>query len=70
MCNLYRMTNSVDEVARLFGGTATGARPFQVATANAQGQPATIAYAGSTDRARVLVGPGHTAATKYVGSAL
>jgi flagellar hook-associated protein 3 FlgL len=52
----------------LFGGTATSTPPFRVGTVDAQGRPATFAYDGSADRARVLVGPGETVDTKYVGS--
>jgi flagellar hook-associated protein 3 FlgL len=54
----------------LFGGTATDTPPFRVATTNAQGKPATIAYDGSADRGRALIGAGQTVDTKYVGSAV
>lgn len=52
----------------LFGGTATGAPPFQVAATDAAGRPAAISYAGSADRARALIGPGQTVDTRYAGN--
>ncbi len=52
----------------IFSGTATGTPPFRASALDAQGHPTAIAYDGSADRARVLIGPGQTADTKYVGS--
>lgn len=51
----------------LFGGTATGTPPFQVAATDAAGRPTAISYAGSADRARALIGPGQTVDTRYAG---
>lgn len=51
----------------LYAGTAIGTTPFRVATTDAQGRPATIAYDGSADRARALTGPAQTADTRYTG---
>lgn len=52
----------------LFGGTATGAPPFRVATFDANGKPATIAYDGAAERARTVIGPGQTVDTRYAGT--
>jgi flagellar hook-associated protein 3 FlgL len=65
---LMKAANTQVEGKHLFGGTATNAPPFEVTGTDATGRPTAISYVGATDRARVLVGPGQTADTKYVGS--
>jgi flagellar hook-associated protein 3 FlgL len=65
-----RDANSQPDGKAIYAGTATNSVPFSVATTDAQGRPATIAYNGATDRARALTGPGQTVDTRYVGSAV
>jgi len=60
--------NSQIDGKYLFSGTASDTPPFRVAATDVSGRPATIAYDGSNDRARVLIGPGQTVDTKYAGS--
>jgi flagellar hook-associated protein 3 FlgL len=62
--------NSQVEGKSLFGGTATGTTPFRVATTDANGRPATIAYDGAAERGRVLIGPGETMDARYAGDAV
>src|SRR5581483_616654 len=62
--------NSQQDGKYLFSGTAIDTPPFTVATTTANGQPATIAYDGSPDRSRVLIGPGQTVEARYSGSAV
>jgi flagellin-like hook-associated protein FlgL len=63
-----KAANSQPDGKTIFGGTAITTAPFSVATTDAQGRPATIAYNGATDRTRTLTGPGQTVDTRYVGS--
>lgn len=65
-----RASNTSVDGSSLFGGTATGNPPFRVATLDAQGRPATIAYDGAAERGRVLVGPNQTSDTRYAGDAV
>jgi flagellin-like hook-associated protein FlgL len=65
-----RDANAQPDGKSIFGGTATNTPPFSVATTDAQGRPATIAYNGATQRTRVLTGPGQTVDTRYVGSSV
>jgi flagellar hook-associated protein 3 FlgL len=51
----------------LFGGTQTGTAPFRVASTDSAGRPAAVAYDGSADRTRAVIGPGQTADTRYSG---
>ncbi len=60
--------NSRPDGKTLFAGTAFATPPFRVATTDASGRPATIAYDGSTDRTRTITGRGTTVDTRYVGS--
>lgn len=52
----------------LFGGTATDTPPFATTGTGPNGGPGAVVYQGSADRARVLIGPGQTTDTRYVGS--
>ena len=66
--NLLNSANRQQDGRYLFGGTATDAPPFQVATTNPDGRPAAIGYGGSSDRARAVVSKSQTVDTQYVGS--
>lgn len=48
----------------LFGGTASGAPPFQLTAAAGT---TTVTYQGTAERARVLIGPGQTVENRYAG---
>lgn len=65
---VVRAGNTQADGKYLFGGTATDAPPFAPTTVDAQGRPAAIAYAGATENARTLIGPGQTVDTRYDGS--
>src|SRR5439155_5280758 len=52
----------------LFGGTASGKPPFSIASTDSQGQPQSVVYVGSQDRALVNVSQQQTAAILYPGS--
>lgn len=60
--------NSRPDGNTLFSGTAQDTAPFSVTATDAAGRPTTIAYEGSTDRARTVTGRGTTVDTRYVGS--
>jgi flagellar hook-associated protein 3 FlgL len=65
---VLQAANSRPDGSALFAGTATATAPFRVATRDAQGRPATIAYDGATEAARVVTGRGTTVDTRLVGS--
>ncbi|MFM8273947.1 MAG: hypothetical protein ACKODX_16670 [Gemmata sp.] len=65
---VLRASNSQPDGQSIFGGTATATQPFQVATTDAQGRPATISYLGATERTRALTGPNQTVDTRFTGS--
>jgi flagellar hook-associated protein 3 FlgL len=62
-----RAANTDADGLRLFGGTAAGTAPFRAVT-DAQGNVTSVAYDGTADRSRVLIGPGQTIDTRYAGS--
>lgn len=62
-----RAANARQDDKYLFAGTATTTPPFRVDTTDSAGRPATIAYDGSAERSRVLVGPGETIEVRYAG---
>ncbi|MBA4065284.1 MAG: flagellar hook-associated protein 3 [Isosphaera sp.] len=64
-----RAANVEVDGQRLFGGTAAGTTPFRAVT-DAQGNVTGVAYDGTADRSRVLIGPGQTVDTRYAGSAV
>jgi flagellar hook-associated protein 3 FlgL len=65
---LVSAANSTSGGTYLFGGTATTAPPFQVTATDAQGDPNSVSYVGSTAPGRELIGAGQTVDTRYVGS--
>lgn len=65
---VLRSANSQPDGKSLFAGTAITTQPFRVATTDASGRPATIAYDGAAERARVTTGPNQTTDTRYDGS--
>lgn len=65
-----RAGNTRQDGKYLFAGTATSTPPFRVATTDPSGRPATIAYDGSADRSRVLVGHGETIEVRYPGDGI
>lgn len=62
-----KSANSTPDGKTIFGGTASDTAPFSVATTDANGRPATIAYDGAAQRARTLTGPNQTIDTRYTG---
>lgn len=52
----------------LFGGTATTTQPFAVTATDASGRPTAIAYQGSDERSKGVVGQGQTVDTIYAGN--
>jgi flagellar hook-associated protein 3 FlgL len=65
-----RSANGRPDGKTVFAGTALDTPPFRVATVDAQGRPATIAYDGATERARTVTAPGQTIDTRYTGDAV
>ncbi len=63
-----RGVNTRPDGNTIFGGTAINTLPFRVATTDANGRPATIAYDGAAERSRILIGPDQTVTSRYVGS--
>jgi flagellar hook-associated protein 3 FlgL len=52
----------------LFGGTASSAPPFEVATRNTRGEIASVNYLGTDERGQGLIGPDQTVDTQYAGN--
>lgn len=65
---VLKASNSQPDGKSVFGGTSTAAQPFRVATTDAQGRPATIAYDGASERTRALTGPNQTVDTRFTGA--
>lgn len=65
---VLKAANSQPDGKSVFGGTAIASQPFRVATTDAQGRPATIAYDGAAERTRSLTGPNQTVDTRFTGS--
>jgi flagellar hook-associated protein 3 FlgL len=63
-----QIANSQPDGKAVFGGTAIDSPPFRVATLDANGRPATIAYDGAAERTRSLIGVGQTVDTRYAGN--
>jgi len=63
-----KAANSQPDGKSVFGGTAIATPPFRVATTDAQGRPATIAYDGAAERTRALTGPNQTVDTRFTGA--
>lgn len=60
--------NGTADGRSLFGGTATNAPPFVVASRNSRGEIASISYQGSDERGQGLIGPDQTVDTQYAGN--
>ena len=65
---VLKAANSQPDGKSVFAGTAITTAPFRVATTDAQGRPATIAYDGAPERTRALTGPNQTVDTRYTGT--
>jgi len=66
--HMISLANAQDGDHYLYGGTASTKPPFVVSATNAQGQPQTISYVGSPDRAQLLVNQQQTVDTFYQGN--
>jgi flagellar hook-associated protein 3 FlgL len=52
----------------IYGGTATGTKPFSVATTNSAGLPQTITYNGAAESGQTVVGANQSVNSTYNGS--
>jgi flagellar hook-associated protein 3 FlgL len=66
--HMISLGNAQDGDHYLYGGTASTKPPFVVSATNAQGQPQTVSYVGSPDRAQILVNQQQTVDTNYQGN--
>ena len=65
---LLTNANASNDGSYVFGGTSTGAPPFQVSATDANGNPTAIAYNGTNENGQALIGPNQTVDTEYAGN--